>query len=870
MSVIKNIQYKLIKLPIRFLIDHNYAITLSEADASEQGYIVTQGTSLLFDQIKRITNTDQMLDQILFVEAPKNKTTKDATIHIMNNGFQYNSVFYYRFGKSQAQGKNGITAFVRADIWDELFEATTLGETVFECVIPKYEAQRCLPFSSCTIIPDYMPRIIVIDEYQKVLKDQWIKYVVMREKEFIDEESGEMKKYTAREIEEGYYDISLSPFDGCGCHNYEFSHQVSTQLELNYLAVGAQIRLPFMKGYSVLMDFKSIFQEMGVAKITDAFGNQHNIEDIDCIWNTSMFKGYAQYKQHYGRAGWTKYLAALTKYEYKLGISKYSHHVNNLERKTKMNFQYLQCLDLWNPKYIEHFNDKTASKYDILDPFNAGKIIKLAQYTTDLYEKIIKGDKFYLYKFLGLKDTEGYDTESKYIEAALINDKMLHDPAIKQYVYRKLKKSITQMKYGKIYVDGFYHTVVGDMIGYLEFAAGKEPVGCLRAGQFYAKTLETGKVLSMRSPLVCPSEVNDVQLIENPVTNRWLSHFKDQDIVMINMDDLSMPQQGGMDADGDAVLLCNDPIVIDAKIPKTMIIDIEDKITSQKKPYTKENITEYELNSRDNRIGEITNAATSILNKYTQNAKIQNVYDDYVSLLRIFQGKEIDFIKTGIRWQMNRGLRKHLNQLPFFLLHNYPKKLDLYNKQRQRNKAIENPQDQVKLNGYRSPAPMNELNDYITAWEQKNIMWDRSYENTSHLILDHTLPLDNKELLRKIRRVINQFTLSFKEIIGQEQSRKQENDFSVISTLIDNYSKKLFLIIPDETLLANYVIKASYSNTATSKFMAWNVFGDYIINNIKANTPGHTTTTITEVAYESSETYEYLGKYYLMEEIGYV
>ena len=42
--------------------------------------------------------------------------------------------------------------------------------------------------------------------------------------------------------------------------------------------------------------------------------------------------------------------------------------------------------------------------------------------------------------------------------------------------------------------------------------------------------------------------------------------------------------------------------------------------------------------TRDNRIGEITNVATSIENRYTTNPDIQKVYDNYSSLLRIFQG----------------------------------------------------------------------------------------------------------------------------------------------------------------------------------------------------------------------------------------
>ena len=51
-----------------------------------------------------------------------------------------------------------------------------------------------------------------------------------------------------------------------------------------------------------------------------------------------------------------------------------------------------------------------------------------------------------------------------------------------------------------------------------------------------------------------------------------------------------------------------------------------------------EHITEYEMNSRDSRIGELTNCATSILNQYTENEKWKQIHADNISLLRLFQG----------------------------------------------------------------------------------------------------------------------------------------------------------------------------------------------------------------------------------------
>ena len=146
---------------------------------------------------------------------------------------------------------------------------------------------------------------------------------------------------------------------------------------------------------------------------------------------------------------------------------------------------------------------------------------------------------------MGVTDTEDYEPESKYLEAALVNDVMLKDPAVKQFIYRKLKKSIDEAKVGKIYCSGFYHTGVGDMIGYLQYAVGEDPAGCLKERELYSGNFDCGDIISFRSPLVDPSEVNKIKIVRNDLINKWFGYFKDQDICMFNMYDVSAPQQGG-------------------------------------------------------------------------------------------------------------------------------------------------------------------------------------------------------------------------------------------------------------------------------------------------------------------------------------
>lgn len=854
-------QYTLIKIPLKELINHAFHITISRKEEIENGFLIAQNPSLLFDQIERIRGRELVhLNDIILVTARRNPKQESDLRRILSEGFFYNGIHYNRFGKSASQAKDGITAFVCDDLFEELYAVTQMDLKITECVISKYEAQRCLPFSSCTVIQDYMPHIVIIGEYEKTLQNQWIKYVTEREKEYTDRESGEKKPYRSREIKEGFRDIRLSPFDGCGCHEKEFMEIISAECSLDYNAAGVQVRLPFIKGFSVYVPFRKILKEWGYESITDVYGVSHSIDAIDCIWNISMFKGHKIFKDAYGNRAWTEYQNTLRKYQYKLGISKYSHHIKSLHKYTRMNFQYLQCLNLWNPKYVEAYERKNLRAYDILDKQNDGKIISLARYTTELFERIVKGDLFYACKFMGISDSNSEDAVSRYMKAILINPAMRNDPAIRQFLYRKIKKSIQEAKVGKIYCSGFYHTGVGDMIGYLQYAVGETPVGCLRERELYSGNFNCKDLVSFRSPLVDPSEVNKVKIAQNEVLQKWFGHFKDQDVVMFNMYDISAPQQGGADFDGDIFFLCDDPTVIDSKIEKPIILDLDDKKTVRPKPYTKEHLVDYEMMTRDNRIGEITNAATSIENKYTTNESVQKKYSDFASLLRVFQGKEIDFLKTGFRWHMNKELKKHLKQLPWFLLYNYPQKMTAWQKLQEKNKSIAEKEDKLPLNAYFSPSPMNELCHYICTWEKKHILWNRKTDGLDEiraLILNQNLDLSDRQAIRIVRRSINEYA---NELRNQVQFK---SDSFSIEEMINRFRKNLSDALPlNEETIANYVIKVSYQNGSISKSLAWTGYGDYILKNLKSNSGSSKTISIQEVPDQTEGSYEYLGKYY--------
>ncbi len=222
---------------------------------------------------------------------------------------------------------------------------------------------------------------------------------------------------------------------------------------------------------------------------------------------------------------------------------------------------------------------------------------------------------------------------------------------------------------------------------------------------------------------------------------------------------------------------------------------------------------------------------------------------------------------------MSSGLRKHLKQLPYFLLFNYPKKLKTYNTLKEKNKLIENNEDKLKLNAYHSPSPMNELCEYICTWEKKNIMWDNDLKNlidTRVLIVNNDLDLGDKKVCKIVRKYINIYAEESKRHLElyKDNASKSADDcgstyYTAMSMVIEKLKMDLYNELTlDEETIANYVIKVSYGSLSTKKSFAWMGYGDYIIKNLKNNSNPKRNISIIEVPYKTNNSYEYLGKFY--------
>lgn len=291
---------------------------------------------------------------------------------------------------------------------------------------------------------------------------------------------------------------------------------------------------------------------------------------------------------------------------------------------------------------------------------------------------------------------------------------------------------------------------------------------------------------------------------------------------------------------------------IDNNLPITL--DIQDKITAKETPYNREYIIDFVKKSLDSRIGEISNCASSYHNKETKDTEQRKLYDDYACLLSVINGKEIDYVKTGVRWQVPVKIQKGSKPLPYFLKYKYPK--------------------QQKHNY--SKTKMNEHCWYIEKWQRK-LRFNNNFINTSHCLLDTKLPYSEGKLKVvdiELRKVIKKFKdyksqekmakdydryKDFFEGLSKEEVENSRFDWEKFYN--DERYKLLNLLDISEEELANYVVEIIYNKLNGAYYeILWGMCENGLLNNLKNNRVKPV--VVPKETFEKDKGREYLGRYY--------
>lgn len=648
MPVLQNL-YQIYKIPSSKIVEEGLRVeNYTKKQAIREGCLVSIGDNLvfhkirnyyhdnrthreIFDKVQELRKTLKMckkegkiaeakivmqeITDILFVKDIVNVEVKKKGEYrqLAKDGFYLNGVKYVRFCCGSGQMRRNTITFINEALYDYMYKSLMCGldDKVKKINLAKLSAYFALSFSS--ILWVRTPRVCVVKDFENVVKDQKVDFIV----------KDENKK--AR-VEERVMDITLNCADGQGLIDPEFSKLWAADMNLDYVPSSFVVRSVFVKGNVVPFDFKEYARRNGIEYMYDKWGAKYKVEDVDVVLSESQFKMH----KYYG--SWEEYLEQVEKNGIKWGVARYNKKYD--DEHVLSNYQYLQCLNI-----------------------NTEDIKELIAPTVEWLQKICSGDPLHSMLFLfGCKDdTVTYQqmygsAQATFSKAVVKNNDMLRDGFVQQRIYRNIADCINKAKIGKIWIRGNYQFAISDPVAQCQSALGLKPVGLIPADHIYSNFWNkygTEKVDVCRSPMIDDHEHNPMPLVYSQEASYWYQYIKSG--IIFSIYDTSVVRMEDSDFDGDIVLTTDNPIFLKgAQRWKNVILYDKEQVPVQTVSHS--NIVKTDIRGLGTGVGGFSNCATIIETMKAIFAKEsqRDQYEELVlrkKLLREIVGAEIDRIK---------------------------------------------------------------------------------------------------------------------------------------------------------------------------------------------------------------------------------
>lgn len=492
--------------------------------------------------------------------------------------------------------------------------------------------------------------------------------------------------YDFKESDEGCPVINC--FDGEGLATFEFMGKVKEELKVKYDINSFQMRLPNIKSNVIRFDIKAWCKEHNITSIKDIFNNVVLIEDIDVILTKSCFKAYLEKTEGAPNDGCLfksikEYSDLLDKYNYDyFGIANYSHPYDKNEYSS-LTYQFINSTEL-----------------------GRADLYKLSYYIIPLINKVIKGDISATKAFLKIinkiqNDNETEDDEidmekarddfqndkSKVIiEALELNELLIHDKYIQDYIKQQIKNVYENMQLGRILVPSSYLVTTGDVIAFMEWGGyrNKDKVeGFLKADEFYCNGINKDKIMT-RYPLTHHSEITVARFIDND--NQYVKHLNN--IIQMNSYDLTMCRLNN-DYDGDKLYIidadlklreengeypfykhCEHGYLRDVVVDDYLIYNPGDKVTAPESEFNMDAIVKFEMMNLSSQTGLVTNLNTTYQTLAHGKGNLKD-RDLESSICKYLQGKIIDSVKLQTEVIVPQVLSDNGRKKANFLKHKY-------------------------------------------------------------------------------------------------------------------------------------------------------------------------------------------------------
>lgn len=853
---------------------------------------------------REITKIQNEINELLFVPdlvTVRTDTTQKDYKQLCKTGFSVKFKVneteyvtkYKRLCAGAGQLRKNSANFVNAEIYDQLLNIMLCGldaKSIGKINLAKFGAYLALSTSATRVVKT--PRICVIDDYEYPLKDQVVDWIFKNEKSEDD-------------IRTEKIDFTMNAFDGAGMVCPEMAERWQQDLELDYLPSSFIVRAAWFKGLCSIFDFRRFAHEIAHKDtITDIYGVTYNIDEIDVIAGSSMFKLHKCYPN------FQVYQSYFKRYGHVFGVARVSKKVSN--QLSTLNYQYIQSND-----------------------FTEESIKNLANPTIDWLQKVMSCDPLYAsLMMIGCHDRDTLEQiesglESPIAKCLLYNTDILNDNYAKSKVMRLVRKKIDQAKIGKIYVEGSYDFLIPDLYAMCEHAFGMEVHGLLPPKCMYSKRwVDKGaKVVStQRSPLVAPAENQLLNVYSDDKCKDWFRYLEWGNVYSIW--DLTIISQSDADFDGDISLTSDNEYLVNAINPDLPIITYEkQKVKAQKINF--DNLGSFDVKSFDSPIGGITNLASNLYamkDLFPKDSKEYVEIEKRIRLLRRCQGDAIDHAKGAVfksypkYWshrqkyipitddmtdEQKQEIQRQNEEIKFnnsiccdkktyFFGYVYPKEMarfkhykkkqgDLCRKnfgcklkdlKQKQDKTVE--EKQFLRNYYKymplfnSNCTMNNLARYVEDYEFK--------ENKSSKYFDYSCLMSNKDrefkknICKQIQDVIHKFQRNYPILLkkighdrdwGIEDSNTLGSDReSFFDGFFDYYKNELMNILSNEEELVDYIIYVYYEQCKSAdKSLLWELYSDVVLNNVKNNSDHYYKIV------ESVDGQEFFGKKFILQEV---
>lgn len=760
-------------------------------------------------------------------------------------GFNINGVKYTRLLGTAGGVKTSTIVFVSERLAPALRERIDNCRNKSKELTPaKFEAYRALTCSGS--IPVSMPRgIVIVNDCNTVFKEDVARL------------SSDCDGEPILTIEKNA-DVELCASDGFGLMLPSLAERWSKELELGYVAGGMNTRFAWEKGMVFAFDFLEFADDVaGTRTITDAWGHERNISDIELILTTSQVKLWDSYDSL------EAYLAACELNHYTFAITKTAP--KSLSNTRALNYQFIQS-------------------YDLTDC----QIEELIRPTVDEIKDIFGCDwrkaAMYLGGF-GVKSVADLKCIEPEAAAILINKNMVNDIHIQCKIREMIRKRITDTKIGVINVHGNYSILAGDPYALCQSMFGLEVTGLLHAGELYnAYWNENGteRVVCFRAPMSNHNNIRTLCVCNDDNAAHWFRYINT--CTILNAWDTTCHALNGADFDGDLIFTTDNAVLLNNHRKTLPLLCMQKK--APKALPTEENLIESNIKGFGDDIGAITNRVTAmydVQSRFQKGSEEYNVLEYRIQCGQLFQQDAIDKIKgiiskpmpaywyskkacvekfSGDKDMLEFQLRICADKKPYFMQYIYPALRKTYLKaikasQRSAlyqlgvnykdilNKNVDDltEQEMIYVKTFDKDVPVSDGNcvmnrlchmveDVFDSWR-----YDASIVDTKALIkcgIQYSTYTSYKvipemEFYTELARA--------KIILRQEYENgacgKHKSVYK--AAYIEDLNRCLSSICPHRSTLLDILVDLFY-NTDASRNYIWLCYKDQIIDNLKKNT----------------------------------